>query len=419
MRNLICRISAVFIAILLIFDAGIMVNAETLVPIGDEKAKAPEIVAHGAMLYSCDLEKPVYSKNADKRYYPYSMTKLMTAYLTVKNADLDKVVTVSADAENDIENGTTMYLWEGEKISVEELLYGMLMVSANDAAYALGEATAGSMKAFVEMMNEQAREWGCSNTHFTNSVGLKDADHYTTANDLLIIVQHVFADETIRKILTTEKHTVPATNMSSERKLKNYVLEMNKKNPGVLGGKSGTWDDDDAGFALMYEKDSLSAILILLKSGRESRVDDARKMFRYAHKVTPGFEVKQGDELSETWVKHGEKTRVATELAETVRAYPKENEASAVTTETLFDELEAPLAKGDIIGTYAVYANGEKVAESDVLAAENVAEGWFPSYIYISNLASCIILAGILLIIILLLCYNHRVAKKDEYRGKH
>ncbi|MBQ0018394.1 MAG: D-alanyl-D-alanine carboxypeptidase [Clostridiales bacterium] len=419
LQKVIGIVSAVLLAALLILNASILAYAETIVTVGDENTEAPEIIAESALLYSCDLEKTVYSKNADKKYSPYSITKLMTAYLVIKNTDIDSKVVISEKAADDIPTGSTIYLEAGEKVTIKDLLYGALLESGNDAAYALAEAGADSVKDFVKMMNDQAAEWGCTNTHFTNPVGLKDDNHYTTAEDLLIIVKHVFENEEIRKIVSSCKYTIEATNKSSARKLKNNVLLMNRKTPGVLGGKSGTWEEDDAGFALLYKKDSLSAILVLMKSGDKSRISDAKKLFKYAHRVTPGFAVQKGDDLDKVWVRHGASTRLETETADTVYAYPKSGKESDVKTKASYEKLEAPITKGDVVGSYAIYANGERVAETDIVAAEDIEEGWLPSYIYISNRAALIIAAGLLLLIIVLLCYNHRVANRKKDIGKH
>lgn len=412
-------LSAVLLAALLVLNAFTLAYAETIVPVGDENAEAPEVKAESALLYSCDLEKAVYSKNADRKHSPYSITKLLTAYLVIENADIDSKVVISEDAANDIPTGSTIYLEAGEVVTIRDLLYGALLESGNDAAYALAEAGADSVKDFVKMMNDQAAKWGCRNTHFTNPVGLKDENHYTTAEDLLIIVTHVFENDEVRKIVTSRRYTIEATNKSSARKLKNNVLLMNRKTPGILGGKSGTWEEDDAGFALLYKKDSLSAILVLMKSGDKTRISDAKKLFEYAHRVTPGFAVKKGDNLDKVWVRHGASTRLDTKTANTVYAYPKSCNGSDVKTKANYRKLEAPIAKGDVVGSYAIYANGVMVAKTDIVAAQSIEEGWIPSYVYISNRAAIIIAAGLLLLMIVLVCYNHRVANRRKYTGRH
>lgn len=427
-ESLLIKISAVLFAALLVFNSTLYADALTKQTVGNPDATPPEIKAESAVLYSADLDRVVYSKNPDEIHEPYSITKLMTAYLTVKNCDLNKLVTVSEAAAEYRPDGTTIWLKPGEQISVRELLYGALLESGNDAACALAEATAGDEARFVEMMNEQAAEWGCVNTHFANPMGWRDKDNYTTANDLLIIVKNIMEDETVREIATTRRHTIPATNLTEERKLKNYTMLMNRKTQGVLGGKSGSWAEDDVATSLLYDKDSLSAILILLKTTKKGRITDARKLLEFSHEVTPGFEIARGDDVEKIWVKHGEKTRLETVLKDTVYAYPASGKESDVRTEAKPEKLEAPIAKGEKVGELEVYANGELVATSDVVASEQIDEGWFPSYIYISNKASMIILACLLLIIIVILCYNHRVAKRNRphggreryrYQGKH
>ena len=167
--------------------------------IGDPDAKAPSISADAAVIYSLDLDRVVYGDNEDKVLDPYSITKVLTCYLALENLDPEKVVTVSADATQEYVNGTSILLKEGEKIRVIDLIYGAMMESGNDAAYALGEAVAGSEKKFAALMNETVESWGCTNTHFVNANGWKNKDHYTTARELAIIARNCFAREDLLK----------------------------------------------------------------------------------------------------------------------------------------------------------------------------------------------------------------------------
>ena len=156
-------------------------------------SEAPAVTATAALLISPDSDMVLYEKNADKKRYPASTTKIMTALLTLENVkDLNETVTaeqgdfakVTADSSNaDIK--------VGETVRVIDLLYALMLPSANEAAYMLARHVGGTSEHFVDMMNEKAKELGCTNTHFNNPHGLQDVNHYTTAHDMALIVQSV------------------------------------------------------------------------------------------------------------------------------------------------------------------------------------------------------------------------------------
>ena len=177
------------------FDRGL------IKPYGNPEAKEPELKADGAALYSLDLDRHVFEKNPDKKIDPYSITKILTCYLAIENLDPDKVVTIKKSNEDlNYVDGSHIMLLPGEKVSVNDLLHGTMLSSANDAAYALAEAVSGSEKNFAELMNKQAEEWGCTNTHFVNPNGWKNKNHYTTAHDMVIITARCFENEKLREL---------------------------------------------------------------------------------------------------------------------------------------------------------------------------------------------------------------------------
>lgn len=137
---------------------------------GVNRRRKPTVYAGGAVVYCENTGETIFSQNAKRQYDPYSITKLMTALLAVQHLPLDKTVTVSEKAA--AQGESTMDLVKGEKVTVEQLLYGALLLSGNDAAYALGEAVSGNMTDFVRLMNKTARNIGCRSTHFENATGI-------------------------------------------------------------------------------------------------------------------------------------------------------------------------------------------------------------------------------------------------------
>ena len=187
-------------------------------------AAAPGISAGQAILIDGDTGKILYEKNADEKAYPASTTKIMTALITLDvleqyDSPIEQKITVPESAQG--VEGSSMYLKAGEKISIEDLLYGLMLVSGNDAAVALAEIIGGSQENFVAMMNDKASELGCRDTHFVNPHGLFDEDHYTTARDMAIIACEAMKNETLRKIAA-------AKTWRAERQESDYLTFANK-----------------------------------------------------------------------------------------------------------------------------------------------------------------------------------------------
>ena len=390
-------------------------------PVGDLEAQPPKLKAKGAALYSFDMNKIVFSKNGDKRLEPYSTTKLLTCWLALQNLDPDEMVTVSAKATQVYENGTTIWLKEGEKISVRDLIYGAMLESGNDAAYALGEAISGSEADFAELMNKTVREWGCENTHFVNANGWKNKEHYTTANDMVVIAAKCLESKELREIATTKKYTASETNLTEAREMTNYFLYVTKNDDPLTGGKTGTWSDDDCSVVASFKEGGLSEAVAVLGTSKGSRSKDLDKLIEFSEAVTPGFAVPAADTTVETaWIRHGEKTRVGLTTDKTTYVYPADNNAKEITTEITYDKLEAPIKKGDKVGEFVVYCDDKKIAKRKLIAAEDVAVGWLPSYIYISNRATLNILKvlGVLVLLIVLLRLLRRKNKRRKASGK-
>ena len=385
-------------------------------PIGDLQAEAPDIEAEAAAMYSLDLQQFVYEKNADKRVEPYSTTKLLTCWLALENLDPDQTVTASEAATQAYENGTTIWLKPGEVMTVRDLVYGAMLESGNDAAYALGEAVSGSESGFADLMNETVREWGCEDTHFVNANGWKNEDHYTTAHDFALITAKCLENKELREISVTESYTIPETNMSPARDLSNFLLEVTESPKGLTGGKTGTWSEDDCGVVVSYSRKGLKSAIVLLKDTKEGRTKDTAALMKFSHDVTPGFAVPaEGSTVESARVRHGSKTRTELAADKVTFAYPKDNDADEITTEAVYDRLEAPLKKGDVVGEFHIYADDRLIGKQNLIATEDIETGWLPSYLYISNRTTAIILGvigALVLLILLLRIYNKSRSRK-------
>lgn len=206
--------------------------------------QGPQIEAEAAVLMDVNTETILYSKNADTQLYPASITKIMTTMLACENLDRDGSLTVSESAAYGIEPGSSsIYADTGEQFTVQQALMAIMLESANEMSLAVAEETSGSVKKFVELMNERARELGCTNTHFNNPNGLPDETHYTSANDMAKIARTAWLNPLFRKFCTRDTYQIPPTSRQPETR---YLLNHHKMMAGreyaydgVLGGKTG------------------------------------------------------------------------------------------------------------------------------------------------------------------------------------
>lgn len=224
----------IFMAVSLITIGCYMYNADHS-SIGTASDSDPVISAGQAVLTDGETGKILYEKSADEKAYPASTTKIMTALVTLENLekyDSPITQTVEVPAEAAGVEGSSLYLAAGEKISMEDLLYGLMLVSGNDAATALACIIGGTQENFVSMMNDKAAELHCSNTHFTNPSGLFDEDHYTTARDMAVIAREAMKDPTFRKIVATKDHKA--------QRIDSDYLTFHNKNKTIFQYNGGT-----------------------------------------------------------------------------------------------------------------------------------------------------------------------------------
>jgi D-alanyl-D-alanine carboxypeptidase (penicillin-binding protein 5/6) len=363
------------------------------------------LTAESAMVYCENTGQTIYVKNIDKKLYPYSITKLMTALLVVQKCPLDKKVTVSEDAAS--QGDSTIHLKKGEVVTVEELLYGALLNSGNDAAYALGEAACGTgnMKEFLQLMNQTAENIGCSHTHFSNPNGISSKNNYTTASDFMKIARVALANDTVRKIAGTKRYHMTATNKSSGRTFINHCsLVLRKGSTGVIAGKTGNWKGKGSSIAAVYNKNGLELCIVVLNDTELKRTSDVNKLISYARQKVKGIcAVKQGKNVGKVHVNGGAKTSLKVYTAENGYAYlPKEGSKKLIKGKAEIDQgLKAPVKAGQEVGSYKIYVNGELVNSIPLVVSEGTETGWFPSKFGISNFATVVISV---ILIILCIC---------------
>ncbi len=229
-------------------------------------------------------------KSPEEKKYPASITKILTGLLAVENSKPDETVVFSEDAVF-LNEGDSSHISRdvGERMTMEECLYGMMLESANECAWAIAEHVAGTEEKFVDMMNERAAKLGCTNTHFSNPNGLPEEDHYTSALDMARIAREAYKNERLRAIMATRAYTIPPTNTHDvETPLNNHhaMLNFYKTDEylydGCLGGKTGY--TDTAGYTLVTyaKRDGLTLICVVMDSNSPGYYNDTIKLFDYA-----------------------------------------------------------------------------------------------------------------------------------------
>ena len=243
--------------------------------------QAPSVSAEGAVLVDGSSGRVLYEKNSDKRLYPASTTKIMTALVTLETLDElglgpDSKVIVPVEAAG--VEGSSLYLKAGEKLSLEELLYGLMLQSGNDSAEAIAVCVGGTRETFVEKMNLKAEQLGCSGTHFVNPSGLFDENHYATAGDLAIIAAEAMKREDFREIVGAQKWASEETDRSFVNKNKtvfNYE--------GGNGVKIGFTKKSGRTLVASAEREGKELIAVVLRDG--NWFNDAYALMDY------GFEI--------------------------------------------------------------------------------------------------------------------------------
>jgi serine-type D-Ala-D-Ala carboxypeptidase (penicillin-binding protein 5/6) len=390
----------------------------------------PLISAEAAILIDMTTGTVLYEKNADKVMEPASITKVMTGLLTIEHLNLEDTVTIR-EGLNVPGNG--MDLVAGETITVQDLLYGMMVHSSNDAAVVLSEQLAASKEEFNRMANERAAEMGANHTIFKNPNGLNNVEgHVTTARDLAIICTEAMKNQIFRKVVSTAKITLPATNVSPERTLvsTNQLLfdtktklmvegvERTPKYEGILGVKTG--ETSTAGLCIVAaaKRDGTSLLSVVLDApDKKSRLSDSIALLDYGFNNYYTYEaIQDGTQVAEAPIYGSSKIKVATVVPGGYAiTLPKEASASLVTQEIkLNSHLKAPLDKGTVVGKVVYYLAGEKVGEAPLVTTEAAKVGGPWTVWGISDMVAYVLMGilGIGLIVLIIAARIRKARKK-------
>ena len=353
------------------------------------------VAAKAALLIDLNTGRTVYEQDADERVYPASLTKIMTCLLALENGNLSDVVTVSASALDDLDADSSVAgLQVGEQMTLENLLYCMMVVSGNDACNVIAEHIAGSITDFVRMMNQRAYELGCLNTHFSNPHGLHDENHYTTARDLSIITQAALKSENFRQIVDTYEYQLPDDNVRQnipKLKTTNMLIYRSMSNSLYYSRAHGikTGYTSQAGRCVISEAtgDGLDLLGIvcgaattILDSGdllMENFTECARLFdygfdnYSYLPIMSPLYPV---DQVKINNSAGAEAVAVAPQ-DEIKVLLPNDYDPDKLVTDIQLnsDSVDAPVREGDVLGSATVTYAGEILGQTKLLAITDVA----------------------------------------------
>ena len=323
------------------------------------QANAVETSAEAAILIDVDSGRVLYQRNADTRMLIASTTKIMTALVAIRQGTLTDVVTVSREAA--LTEGSSMYLQEGEKLTLETLLYGLLLCSGNDAAVAIAQHVGGSVQAFVRMMNETAASLGMEHTSFANPNGLDTEGHYSTARDMAKLACAAVENATLLRIASTRSITVSGRTMTNHNKLLRYV-------DGCLGLKTGYTRAAGRTLVSCVERNGQRMVAVTLRDGNDWA--DHQALYDYGFAAYPAHRgAVLGERLCRAPLVGG---GTAPLVAAQSFFWPLAEGEQLEMTLALDAPLSAPLAAGCPVGEAVFSLNGAEVGRVALLCGETV-----------------------------------------------
>ena len=345
------------------------------------------LTAESAILMDATTGKILYEKNSRTKQYPASITKLMTILLALEHGSLEDEITFSHDAVFSIEPGSAhIAIQEGEILTLEQVLYGIMLRSANECANAAAEYVDGSLEKFAEHMTTRAKELGCENTNFVNANGLFDENHYTTAYDMALIAQELLKNETYRSMMSNTYYVIPPTNKQpEERPLHGQHQMLNESSlyyyEYAEGGKTGYTVEAQNTLVTYAKQGDTELIAVVLKCNGTQHYVDTKALFDYGFanyqtvKAFSAADLTQNVAITETYK---DKTTTLDTIAvapasDVYVTIPKNATIENITKAVDCPEsASVPVAVGDKLGTVVLSMDGEALATVDLTAQKEV-----------------------------------------------
>ena len=343
-----------------------------------------------ALIYDRASGRILYEKNGNKQTPMASTTKIMTAIVVLENANLKDVVTIDSKAAGT--GGSRLGLNKNDKITVNDLLYGLMLRSGNDAAVALANYVGGSIEGFSKMMNEKAKDMGLSNSHFVVPHGLDNDGHYTTAYELAKMADYALKIDKFKEIVSTK---TMAININGYSKVINNTNQLLGSISGVYGVKTGFTNGAGRCLVSACKRDDLDIITVIIGANTtKERTSDTIKLIEYANKnfeiinikkiIENKFEQWKNINEGRIYINKGIKTEVKLVLKDSTldnMAIKKENiDKIEIEVNCLF-YLEAPVKEKDIIGNVKIILNGEVLEILDIYSKEEIRKKEIKDYL--------------------------------------
>lgn len=360
-----------------------LVSGPQVVEAAEYWPEGPEVSSQAAIVMEESTGTILYEKNMHDQHYPASITKILTALIAIENCPLNDVVTFSKEAVYKTE-GSGIARDVGEEMTMEQCLYGMMLESANECAYAIAEHVGGTVDHFVEMMNEKAKELGCTESHFHNPHGLPDPEHVTSAHDMALIAQAAFSNETFRIICGSKTYTIPVTNKhpNAETYLVNHHKMLNPRETAeflyeyCLGGKTGYTTMANATLVTYAEKDGMTLVCVTMDALGNNNYVDTRTLFDYCF---DNFQVcNVAEETAQLETDMNKKNGILNNVSpfakidpNAVIVLPKASEFSEVTSKISYDKKDK-----NTIATLEYTFAKHNVGKVELLASDSKMQGF-------------------------------------------
>ena len=326
------------------------------------------ISAQSAVLIDSNSGRVIYEHNAYAKLPMASTTKIMTGLLSCESGKLKETVKVSPFASGT--EGSSLWLKVGEKQTLENLTYGLMLKSGNDAAVAIAEYLGGGVDAFALLMNKKARDIGALNTNFKNPHGLDDENHYTTALDLALITREAMKNKKFREIVSTKTYSIPMEGESWDRALKNHN-KLLWNYAGCNGVKTGFTKRCGRCLVSSAEKDEQELICVTLNAPDDW--NDHKYLLDYGFKnYKTKTIIKKGEKAGNFTYDKKNNRKVKLVCSEDYKIAAKDTDA--IRTETIYKEIPSGSKKGTSAGCINIYCNGEKIGSVEIVTNETIKE---------------------------------------------
>ncbi len=447
------KIAAAFLAVVITCASAVSVFAEpdateapkksnSEVYMENTKLDEPDTShAEAALLMDMKTGRVIYSKNSSERMYPASTTKMMTGILAIESGKMDETATATYEALKSITiEDSHMGILVGEELTMKDLLNGMLVYSANDAANVIAVQVGGSIEAFVDLMNAKAAELGMKDTHFLNPCGVHEKNHYTTADDLAILARYCMENETFREIVGKASYHIDPTNKYKQNRdlpATNLFLSTARSASHLYkpctGIKTGT--TEAAGHCLVSSAtyNDMELLSVVLKCDDENVKEKAysytisRTLFDFGfNNYESGVLAAPGTVVADSKVYEARKDkRVSLTVNSEIRALIPIGDDISKEVETSVnlasDRINAPITKGDELGTIVYTYQGKEIATAPLVAANDVELNLLLHIFHsiINFLTNPLVFIPAILIIIALLIARSKKRKAERRRKLH